>query len=549
MSSHRNATQLNLRMGSSSANSQRRRRRKERKTIIRVAGLENLNNTCFLNAVLQCQMSTPGFREIFLKGAHHHKTCTKTKEGGLCLICVYFIYTTQSTRGGIIVPHDLVENLHNFQSGYRRGRQEDAQECFIQLCDAYQSAATKFASESDSDSYVPVSGGKLCSQRTCEQCHAVQNKYEAFEDLSLTAEKPTLIAALANFTTPEPIEFTCPRRECASKTATQRLLISKNPKVLVLHLKRFEHDSVTGTIRKIKHHIQFPMVLDVGRFVEQQPTPSAVYDLTAVCVHHGETIASGHTTAYVLDEDNWVHADDKRVSQVSSNAVLKENAYMLFYQRRPASADNSNASSNVSDQAINKQPQKVAASDNKHANKTTTAAKKISTDRDKADKVITQRQTVPTRRTYAEVFDGIKETMPDLGESAAHPPLDSSAEKRKSKRIRKPFIGSFPVPSPLIPRALRNRPGKKWGSALTVEEIDLTSPDGVPHRVWLRRITVLTSTVPAFVAASASSASASDPGNEVHGHTHCTTTSIKHAHIKTHIQHTQTHTLIHRHDQ
>jgi hypothetical protein len=58
------------------------------------------------------------------------------------------------------------------------------------------------------------------------------------------------------------------------------------------------------------------------------------------------------------------------------------------------------------------------------------------------------------------------------------------------------FTGSFPVPAPLMPRALRNRPLEGTGSVLMVEEIDLTNPDGIPRRTWIQ------TTVPAVVAAS-----------------------------------------------
>jgi ubiquitin carboxyl-terminal hydrolase 36/42 len=362
ITSRQNPTQLHLRKGSASSKNQRRRQRRRQRRmqgnqITRVAGLKNLKNTCFLSVVLQCQMSTPDFREALLM-VNHYSRCRKTKKGRFCLQCAYYMYTAQSTLGGIIVPDGLVDNLSKFQSSYELGKQSDSQECFISLCDALQVAAKR--SPCEQSSLFPVSGGKICSQRTCEQCHAVKDSYEAFQDLSVTATKHSLMEALTNFTAAEPIEFCCPR--CSSKRSTKRLMISEKPKVLVIHLKRFQRDTASGTTRKIQHHIKFPMMLDLGQFLvcaERQLTISAEYDLTAVCVHHGASIANGHNTAYMLRDQNWFHANDDCISQVSDKTVLEQDAYMLFYQQRRA-------------------------------------ANKIRTNNDRADKVDTQTHRVPT---------------------------------------------------------------------------------------------------------------------------------------------------------
>ena len=40
-----------------------------------------------------------------------------------------------------------------------------------------------------------------------------------------------------------------------------------------------------------------------------------MYDLLAVVIHHGATSHSGHYTAVVRDDDNWLLCDDSTVSK------------------------------------------------------------------------------------------------------------------------------------------------------------------------------------------------------------------------------------------
>jgi ubiquitin carboxyl-terminal hydrolase 36/42 len=58
------------------------------------------------------------------------------------------------------------------------------------------------------------------------------------------------------------------------------------------------------------------------------------YKLYGVLVHLGYTSHSGHYYSYVrAPNDVWYKADDERVSVVSKNDALNQNAYILFYSR------------------------------------------------------------------------------------------------------------------------------------------------------------------------------------------------------------------------
>ena len=68
----------------------------------------------------------------------------------------------------------------------------------------------------------------------------------------------------------------------------------------------------------------------------EAPDCSPIYDLYAVVCHHGVSVAAGHYTAYALNpyHKHWLHFNDRLVQFVSEDAVINQDAYLLFYRRR-----------------------------------------------------------------------------------------------------------------------------------------------------------------------------------------------------------------------
>ncbi|KFP98242.1 Ubiquitin carboxyl-terminal hydrolase 31, partial [Haliaeetus albicilla] len=137
------------------------------------------------------------------------------------------------------------------------------------------------------------------------------------------------------------------------------------PDVLIIHLKRFRQE---GDRRmKLQNMVKFPLSgLDMTPHVVKRSQSSwslpshwspwrrpyglgrdpedYIYDLYAVCNHHG-TMQGGHYTgkypamlSYCKNsvDGQWYCFDDSDVQQLSENEVCKQTAYILFYQRRTA---------------------------------------------------------------------------------------------------------------------------------------------------------------------------------------------------------------------
>lgn len=88
---------------------------------------------------------------------------------------------------------------------------------------------------------------------------------------------------------------------------------------------------------KIEGPSEFKAVMDLKPYLTdqlQKKHGSMLCRLFAVVVHVGKNSHSGHYLAYVrnIAKNEWWKMDDSRVTQVSTEEVLRSEAYMLFYR-------------------------------------------------------------------------------------------------------------------------------------------------------------------------------------------------------------------------
>ena len=107
---------------------------------------------------------------------------------------------------------------------------------------------------------------------------------------------------------------------------------------------------------KIRSHVQFNHTLELAPYCSDNAnvkvrghragcacggcsravclSQSARYSLYGVLVHLGSSTHSGHYYSFVKSPNStWYRMDDDSVSAVSSQQVLRQQAYMLFYTR------------------------------------------------------------------------------------------------------------------------------------------------------------------------------------------------------------------------
>ncbi|KAG9445700.1 hypothetical protein H6P81_011828 [Aristolochia fimbriata] len=129
------------------------------------------------------------------------------------------------------------------------------------------------------------------------------------------------------------------------RDASKRILISKAPHILTIHLKRFGQDA-RGRLSKISGHVSFRETLNLRPYMDPRfkEDEKCWYHLVGVVEHQG-TMRGGHYVAYVRGERNkrqsendilnsvWFYASDAFVREVSFTEVLQSEAYILFYEK------------------------------------------------------------------------------------------------------------------------------------------------------------------------------------------------------------------------
>lgn len=232
--------------------------------------------------------------------------------------------------------------------------------------------------------------------------HFVEHESESNEKKESTESSPlTLEQCLDHYTKAETLStedaWRCPNcREYLPVVKT--LGLWSLPDILVIHFKRFRQQQLKGShASKLTTMVHFPLnELDMlpwylansgqksssststslngtlSRKANSSSKSSTLtksflpedhrFDLYAVCYHQGDTLETGHYTAACKNpyDQQWYKFDDQRVSLIKSedipDAIINNEAYMLFYQRRKESdnCDSSVASTSSSDHWVSK---------------------------------------------------------------------------------------------------------------------------------------------------------------------------------------------------
>ena len=152
---------------------------------------------------------------------------------------------------------------------------------------------------------------------------------------------PTLDNCLETFCATEKLgehdKWYC--KKCKKHTqAYKKMELFYLPKLLVIHLKRFESEEYSyrgyRCYDKNGEVIDFPINnFDISQFVVGPQRKGIKYDLYAVSQHYGGC-GGGHYTAICKNYGKWYVYNDSSVHAASENDIVSSAAYVLFYRRK-----------------------------------------------------------------------------------------------------------------------------------------------------------------------------------------------------------------------
>lgn len=212
---------------------------------------------------------------------------------------------------------------------------ESAVDGWLEVGHRQKAAVTQMSGSLSSESPVTrIFGGKLRSEFKVPG-NKTSVTLEPYQPLQLdigSHDVHNILDALKGLTKPESIQGDFNSSRGSNVTATKQIFIETLPPVLILHLKRFQYDSLTGATQKIWKKVGYPLELDLPREVfpvhrrnAMAATGPPKYRLMGVIYHHGKNASGGHYTVDVRRQEGleWIRMDDTVIRRVRSEDVAE----------------------------------------------------------------------------------------------------------------------------------------------------------------------------------------------------------------------------------
>lgn len=285
-------------------------------------GLHNPRFQCFLNTVVQCLFSFPGFIAGLMNLG---------KSGAICRSLQMIIQECkESRRSDVVISCSTLAAI--FSRAFPGYKQHDAPEFCRALLDGIDNEFPKNVKKTGnvwdkcksqfcsliSEEFL----GLLCSTVTCCGCRNETYSYEPFTTLMLELKSHINKSILDFLSVEEVSDYKC--EKCRKLTRIKKgFQFQQLPRSLIVQLKRFKCQIVP---QKLDSRCEFEMNLEIMNTNGDVFT----YELVAVGVHLGSAFG-GHYFAYCL-RDRWYKFDDSTVTEVDLSRVLSSQAYLLCYK-------------------------------------------------------------------------------------------------------------------------------------------------------------------------------------------------------------------------
>jgi len=320
-----------------------------RKKFTYPVGLENLGNTCYMNAAVQCLLNS---RMIMEAVELHYQSRIRSQANNLTreFLSLAKKYKLVGNRPGRSVsPEGIRDAFVDLYPEFEGYCEHDASEFLSYLLGEIGETPTPHKKYSTIDSLFRIHFrierryNKRSPVLTSEDSQLLMSLPVVLThkkgSRKVQVELPDLEAAIAYESrySRQHCEITIEGQKHKSFEQQSTIIASTTPPFLIVHLKRFGVSKGyfnSTQIEKMNVNINVPLRLDLSQFTDNPKIENKYILVGAIC-HLGKRSSSGHYYSMIkpYEENYWFMADDLYVSEQSSVRPEIKHFYVCFYQK------------------------------------------------------------------------------------------------------------------------------------------------------------------------------------------------------------------------